>query len=409
MKAFGVRPTGTGLVSTVLMLCLTAVIALAACGGEQAAPAVATTTPATPTAAATPAATVSVAAEPQPTATVAPADTPVPVATPTPTPKPAAVATPGATSQPTETPTTTPAATATATPQPTPVPTSTSTPEPTAAATPTATPAPTATRAPPPTPAATPTPTISPIATPSPAPTPSVHPPPDELALDPFYRKYIDAQGLPVVSSSKVPDKVLYRARDIINEMLANRSDLRATIAGLGVRVAVMAQSEVTTDIPEHGDLYEAFAGTDWDRRARGLGATLARPATSAAEENLLCYENDVYRSEDIFVHEFAHTVLDLGVKHQERSAEFLVRLNAAYRGAMESGLWADTYAARNVDEYWAEAVQSWFGVNDWAIPANGIHNQINTRQELEAYDPRIANWSARSLETSPSRLRVTQ
>ena len=290
MKAFWVRPTGTGLVSTVLMLCLTAVIALAACGGEQAAPAVATTTPATPTAAATPAATVSVAAEPQPTATVAPADTPVPVATPTPTPKPAAVATPGATSQPTETPTTTPAATATATPQPTPtptpVPTSTSTPEPTAAATPTASPAPTATRAPPPTPAATPTTTISPIATPSPAPTPSVHPPPDELALDPFYRKYIDAQGLPVVSSSKVPDKALYRARDIINEMLANRSDLRATIAGLGVRVAVMAQSEVTTDIPEHGDLYEAFAGTDWDRRARGLGATLARPATSAAEEN---------------------------------------------------------------------------------------------------------------------------
>ena len=36
-------------------------------------------------------------------------------------------------------------------------------------------------------------------------------------------------------------------------------------------------------------------------------------------------------------------------------------------------------------------AFQSWFGLNDWAIPTNGIHNQINTRHELEAYDPRIA------------------
>ena len=196
MKFIRVRLTGTVKAAAVLLLCLGVLTALAACGGEQAAPAVATTGPATPTAAATPATTVSTAAEPQPTATVAPADTPVPVATPTPTPTPTptAVATPAATPPPTATPTSTPAPTPTATPEPTPtptpVPTSTPTPEPTATATPTAspvptaaptpsaTPQPTATRALTPTPTATPppTPTIAPTATPTPTPTPLVHP-----------------------------------------------------------------------------------------------------------------------------------------------------------------------------------------------------------------------------------------
>ena len=179
MKSIRGRPTGTGMAAAVLLLlCLSAVIALTACGGEQTSPVVATTAPATPTAAAAPAATPEPTTEPQPTATVAPADTPVPVATPTPTP--AAVATPSATPPPTATPTSTPAATATATPEPTPtptpVPTSTPAPEPTAAATPTATSAPTPSPTPDATPTPTPTPTIAPTSTATPSPTPSVHP-----------------------------------------------------------------------------------------------------------------------------------------------------------------------------------------------------------------------------------------
>ena len=186
MKTFWVRLTGTGLASTVLLLCLSAVIALAACGGEQAAPAAATAVPVTATA--SPSATPEPATEAPPAATQAPTDRPTPPQTPAPTavPEPTATSvptvTPAPTPQPTETPapTSTPTATPEPTPTPTPSPTSTPTPEPTAAAAPTATPAPPATRAPTPTPAATssptPTPTISPTATPSPTPTPSVHP-----------------------------------------------------------------------------------------------------------------------------------------------------------------------------------------------------------------------------------------
>ena len=51
--------------------------------------------------------------------------------------------------------------------------------------------------------------------------------PPASLELDPFYKKYTDAHGVPVVSSAKVPDAALLMARDIVQFMLANRPDLR--------------------------------------------------------------------------------------------------------------------------------------------------------------------------------------
>ena len=40
--------------------------------------------------------------------------------------------------------------------------------------------------------------------------------------------------------------------------------------------------------------------------------------------------------------------------------------------------------------EYFAEGVQSWFNVNAQANPPNTVHNQVNTRAELKAYDPTL-------------------
>ena len=66
--------------------------------------------------------------------------------------------------------------------------------------------------------------------------------------------------------------------------------------------------AELTTHIPEH-----AWLGAAWNERARGLGATVALPVGSSAEENALCHSNDRYRSEDITIHEFAHSLMLLG------------------------------------------------------------------------------------------------
>src|SRR5688572_5096376 len=56
----------------------------------------------------------------------------------------------------------------------------------------------------------------------------TVGPVPAELGYDPaFYKKYVDAIGIPIISSDKVPDRALLMARDIVVYMLANRPDIR--------------------------------------------------------------------------------------------------------------------------------------------------------------------------------------
>jgi hypothetical protein len=111
---------------------------------------------------------------------------------------------------------------------------------------------------------------------------PAVIPPPaatqKAFALSPFYQKFLDANGLPIVSSRRVPDAALREAAWIVDRMLADRPDVRRALIHNRVRVAVMAASEKTTDVPEHSDLTPRDY---WDGRARGLGATRVRPAVS--------------------------------------------------------------------------------------------------------------------------------
>ncbi|MGB1289317.1 MAG: hypothetical protein ACPG7F_22465, partial [Aggregatilineales bacterium] len=214
-----------------------------------------------------------------------------------------------------------------------------------------------------------------------------ITPVPAILNLDPFYQKYCDVMGIPLVSSRLVPDEALIQAHHIAMIMLSAEPRAATHLSDNGIRIGIMAASEVTTDMPEHSDLNDAFPQTNWDTRARGLGATLARPLVSGAEENLLCYEQDGYFGENIFLHEFAHTFKDYGLNYIPGST-LQADLQAAYDNALATGLWANTYAISNVEEYWAEGVQSYFNTNLSANPPNGIHNDIDTRAELETYDP---------------------
>ena len=205
--------------------------------------------------------------------------------------------------------------------------------------------------------------------------------PPAALGLPRFYNKYVDADDIPIVSSAAVPDAALYRARDIITEMLSQRPSLRAAMAHRGVRVAIMARSSVASDLPEFSD-----SDSFWDDRTKG-GGFFSDPVLVIAEENLLCYSDDLFPHEDITVHEFAHAVHSVGVARQP-GGSFDSRLDTAYEQAMAAGLWENTYAATNASEYWAEGVQSWLDLND---PPGFIHNKIDTREELQAYDPALA------------------
>jgi len=200
------------------------------------------------------------------------------------------------------------------------------------------------------------------------------------LNLSPFYKKYVSAEGLVVVSSDKVSDKGILEATYLINQMLADREDIRKALIKNKVRFAVMAPTEMTTDIPEHSTLTPKEY---WDKRARGLGATRQRPAVSCGEENLINLKGDRYRGENILIHEFGHAIHEMGINSIDK--KFDGRLQMAYSRAKDRGLWKDTYAMTNHKEYWAEGVQSYFDCN---AKAGGVHNDINTREKLEKYDP---------------------
>lgn len=161
------------------------------------------------------------------------------------------------------------------------------------------------------------------------------------------------------------------------------RPDIAAAIADAGVRIGLIGRDQQTTDMPEWADLNEAFPETDWDVRARGLGATPERPLVGAGEENLLCLAEDRYLGESIFVHELSHTIHEFGARVVDPTFE--QRLVDAYFDASDAGLWAGTYAMENEAEYWAEGVQSFFDTN---LSDDLQHNDIDSRTELEAYDP---------------------
>jgi hypothetical protein len=217
--------------------------------------------------------------------------------------------------------------------------------------------------------------------------------------LSPFYKKHVDLDGLPVVGSDKVSDAALIEAWRIGKEMLRNLPEARKAMIRLRVRIAIMAPTEQTLDIPEHSDLQRAFPQTDWNKRARGLGATKARPAISAGEENLLGLENDRYKGESIFIHEFAHAIFEMGMV--EVDSAWRGRLRECFEAAKKNGLWIKTYAAENLNEYWAEGVQSYFDSNRTAQPPNGVHNHVGTREALKAYDPRLFELIDKAFHTS--------
>ena len=205
----------------------------------------------------------------------------------------------------------------------------------------------------------------------------------EQFQLDAFYEKYLDVGGLPVVGSNHVSDAAIREAAWIVNKLLGDRPDILQAMAANKTRLAVMAYNEFTTDVPEHRKLSPRVF---WDRRARGFGATRRAPAVSCAEENLLCHPGDPYFQENICIHEFAHAIHQMGMIDVDPT--FDERLKQAYENAIAQGLWKDTYASGNRSEYWAEAAQSWFDDNR---ENDALHNHVNTRAELNEYDPPLA------------------
>lgn len=215
---------------------------------------------------------------------------------------------------------------------------------------------------------------------------------PDSLHLPSFYKKYVDAGGIAVVSSDNVRDEALFTAQKLIIGMLAKREDIRNYMVKQHCRFMVIGEHEEVCDIPEYAHICSSPEKIAyWNRRARGFGgAPEDSLSSSCGEENLLCLPGDRYKGENILIHEFAHLIHTVGIVGLDPT--FNKRLEWVMAHAEGKGLWKDTYAISNKEEYFAEAVQSFFNCNRYSKEPNGVHNSINRREKLRAYDPEMYN-----------------
>ena len=237
----------------------------------------------------------------------------------------------------------------------------------------------------------------------------NILPVPVSLGVNPFYTKYVDALGIPVISSDKVPDDALLVARDIVNSMLAKRPDIRAALVARKWRTGVIAEVEMTMDIPEYSRMKRPGAPRDEpvtqeDRdyhanRSRGLGGN----PTTGAEENLLGYPSTRYFGEHIFVHEFAHAIMGGGIRDVDPKMH--AEIGEAYKAAMAAGKYVHPgpkgqkhYATTNAGEYWAEGVQWWFFSNFGECFAGDV--RVDTPEEFAAYDPTLNELISRVFDT---------
>jgi len=229
-------------------------------------------------------------------------------------------------------------------------------------------------------------------------------------ASEPFvYTQQVEAAGIPILASHRVAPEAMTAAQSLMTEMLAYRPDLGAVLAREGYRVAILAEEEAITDLPENAHWtrptrddprltrcerkhYETRIGalTDreyWNARARGIGGRFM----VGAEEDLLGLRSSRYYGETIFVHEFAHNVL---YAVQQADPALYAEVEAAFAAALAEGLWKDEYASTTVQEYWAEGTQFWFNSNRLAVFGG---RRILSHRDLVAYDPRLAAVLARA------------
>jgi hypothetical protein len=188
-------------------------------------------------------------------------------------------------------------------------------------------------------------------------------PTPESLlkTLDPFYKQHtVAADGLLIVCSEKVSEHAMLEARYLAENMLAKRPDVLQALNDRRMYFSVMAYTEMQNDLPECRNMSDW-----WAFRCRGIGGR----ASSCGEENLLCFEGDPWKGENIFIHEFAHALEGIFSSLDEG---FKKRFEAEFEKAKESGRLRGYCIDGGIGEFWAEGVQAWFNCNGAIRPKSG-------------------------------------
>jgi len=198
-----------------------------------------------------------------------------------------------------------------------------------------------------------------------------------------FYAKLTYCYGIPIRAAAIVSDSAMFEAYKRMHLMLQNIPAVQRRLVRRGAEMHIIGKDQQPSDLPENLPIKGKKIFTDMptpmdiDERTRGTGGLYA----SCGEENLLNLINDRYFSSDICVHEFAHTLMDIGLDSANRN-----KIRRQYLNAKSKGLWPAAYAISNEHEYWAELSMWYFGTHgeflkDTQLPTPGSEG-------LRNYDP---------------------
>jgi hypothetical protein len=203
--------------------------------------------------------------------------------------------------------------------------------------------------------------------------------------FEPLLAKVVTVGPLYVTGDSAVPDAALVAAGTILGTMLQHRPDIVQILRAQGAFTVVSSRNEEICGI----SYFSGEPASDCSLYGYGgAGGTAYLPITACGERNLLKEPDDPYQrgqgpySQDICVHELAHTIMNVGL-----SANDLARIDQRFIDVQQLGLWSGDYAATNAMEFWAVMSQFYF----WAGPSatySAFHHIANGPQALKAYDP---------------------
>lgn len=211
-----------------------------------------------------------------------------------------------------------------------------------------------------------------------------------DVSYENYYTQfYTSESGIVCQSSDDVEYESLKAAAEMIDIMLAKTdTGIPERLVENGAKMALYGSHENAYFIPEHR--------YSWDPNmyyVEGYGGSKSNNGVSSIAErnvtrNLTGEVQTAYRNENILVHEFGHCVKLLGMDELRDTTLRSEFLNL-YGKCVREGLWPNTYAISNSDEFFATMCTIWFNVMeevpDWS---DGVRSPINTREELKEYDP---------------------
>ena len=197
----------------------------------------------------------------------------------------------------------------------------------------------------------------------------------------PADQKVVKEDGIEYRAAESVSDAAFKRAQFVVRQMTSKSPKMLAKMASIGFKVEIIGKDQVLSDLPDYARLkgQKTRDGRDFDTGTRGVGGPRM---CSVGEENLLCLRNQPYWKEDIFVHEFSHSMMI------QMDAGDVQEIEAAYRNAVDKALYPKrVYMMANSGEYWAEGVQAWLGVT----LRTDVNGGFNTQRKIRDHDKALA------------------